>query len=482
MYKTAEKQKIQTGTKAAPAQRTTGAPTIAIPNSAMASMAGSGGSGYATPNLDQMMQARMGGLHEDMAAEKEAVDVGRQFMNSTDVVGDMSRAYEQDLSGVRLHTDPGAAQKAEERGVDAFSTGRDIYFAQGAYDRSDPASRGPLAHELSHSLQQGVGGDASVMAQSAPVGAEQGGWRDWFRKKPKQPAEMEISEPQLKEQSTWGQEIFDKVMNQRDADLAAPGADQAAVQAQFMRQMNLLSNATNGGKVKTIINDKDKHYNDLQGAALHQLVLGSSGEELRKNTDLQNRIINSFNTRIGSEFEGLRDSTETPEGIQGKVLRGNGIGEGLAFSDMVSRMLPSDFASTLYDVHVNAEPDFDSSITASELIKRGPSAGTKATLNTLTDTVENDPLLMNVLSATRPGVEKAHFLNTDEEISAAIMNNIALRAFVPQMYNLEGKETGKVSRSAVVQGEINKGDSETKKNYSNVLARLWQRQRRAGQK
>lgn len=109
MHKTAEKQKIQTGTKAAPAQRTTGAPTIAIPNSAMASMAGSGGSGYATPNLDQMMQARMGGLHEDMAAEKEAVDVGRQFMNSTDVVGDMSRAYEQDLSGVRLHTDPGAA-------------------------------------------------------------------------------------------------------------------------------------------------------------------------------------------------------------------------------------------------------------------------------------------------------------------------------------------------------------------------------------
>lgn len=85
--------------------------------------------------------------------------------------------------------------------MDAFSTGRDIYFAQGAYDRSDPASRGLLAHELSHSLQQGVGGDASVMAQSAPVGAEQGGWRDWFRKKPKQPAEMEISEPQLKEQS-----------------------------------------------------------------------------------------------------------------------------------------------------------------------------------------------------------------------------------------------------------------------------------------
>ena len=42
-----------------------------------------------------------------------------------------------------------------ERGVDAFSTGKDIFFARGAFDRSDPASRGLLAHELSHSMQQG---------------------------------------------------------------------------------------------------------------------------------------------------------------------------------------------------------------------------------------------------------------------------------------------------------------------------------------
>lgn len=123
-------------------------------------------------------------LHLDPAAEKEATDIGKKFMNSTDVVGDMSRAYGADLSSVRLHTDENAAKRTAERGVDAFSTGKDVFFAQGAFDKGDPASRGLLAHELSHSLQQGAGGgDMGGMTRSAPMGAEQGGLLDWFRTK-----------------------------------------------------------------------------------------------------------------------------------------------------------------------------------------------------------------------------------------------------------------------------------------------------------
>ncbi len=120
-------------------------------------------------------------LHLDPLAEREATDVGAQFMQSRDVVGDMSRAYGRDLSSVRIHTDESAARRAEERGVDAFSTGKDVFFARGAFNQNDPASRGLLAHELSHSMQQGVGGGVPAMAQSAPMGAEQGGIIDWFR-------------------------------------------------------------------------------------------------------------------------------------------------------------------------------------------------------------------------------------------------------------------------------------------------------------
>ena len=120
-------------------------------------------------------------LHMDRAAEKEATDIGAKFMHSSDVVGDMSRAYGRDLSSVRIHTDECAARGAAERGVDAFSTGKDVFFARGAFDRSDPASRGLLAHELSHSMQQGVGGGAPALTQSAPMGAAQGGLREWFK-------------------------------------------------------------------------------------------------------------------------------------------------------------------------------------------------------------------------------------------------------------------------------------------------------------
>ena len=120
-------------------------------------------------------------LHFDPASEREATDIGAKFMHSSDVVGDMSRAYGRDLSSVRIHTDESAARGAAERGVDAFSTGKDVFFARGAFDRSDPASRGLLAHELIHSMQQGVGGGAPALTQSAPMGAAQGGLREWFK-------------------------------------------------------------------------------------------------------------------------------------------------------------------------------------------------------------------------------------------------------------------------------------------------------------
>ena len=138
-------------------------------------------------------------LHLDPAAEREATDIGVQFMHSSDVVGDMSRAYGTDLSSIRLHTDESAARAAAERGVDAYSTGKDIFFARGAFDRNDPASRGLLAHELSHSLQQGAGGSPAAV-QDAPMGAEQGGFLDWFRSlfraRPKPEDEVRFTAPE----------------------------------------------------------------------------------------------------------------------------------------------------------------------------------------------------------------------------------------------------------------------------------------------
>lgn len=144
-------------------------------------------------------------LHLDPRAEREATDIGAAFMHSSDVVGDMSRAYGRDLSSVRIHTGEDAARSAAERGVDAFSTGRDIFFGRNAFHPRDPASRGLLAHELAHSLQQGVGGSGAAV-RSTPAGAAQGGLLDWFRSKfrrTRQPEpEWTISGPRGLEKNT----------------------------------------------------------------------------------------------------------------------------------------------------------------------------------------------------------------------------------------------------------------------------------------
>lgn len=169
----------------------------------------------------------MSRVYHDPAAEREANDIGLKFAHSSDVVGDMSRAYGADLSSVRLHNDASAHRQTAQRGVDAFSTGKDIFFARGAYDRNDPASRGLLAHELTHSLQQ-----QNAVTASAPAGAEQGGIIDFFRRlfhrrrrqptirtqhdmeKERRTAELDAEDEKF---AQWGR---DAVQESRDANLA----------------------------------------------------------------------------------------------------------------------------------------------------------------------------------------------------------------------------------------------------------------------
>lgn len=54
------------------------------------------------------------------------------------------------LGDVRLHTDDRAAILAASLRADAFTVGRDVYFASGAYAPERPQGRRLLAHELAH--------------------------------------------------------------------------------------------------------------------------------------------------------------------------------------------------------------------------------------------------------------------------------------------------------------------------------------------
>ncbi len=60
-----------------------------------------------------------------------------------------------DLSGVRLHRDSQAARSAQGFDARAYTVGRDITFASGEYSPETSSGRLLIAHELTHTIQQG---------------------------------------------------------------------------------------------------------------------------------------------------------------------------------------------------------------------------------------------------------------------------------------------------------------------------------------
>jgi len=64
--------------------------------------------------------------------------------------------FGRDLSAVRLHTGAEAATAAGEVQARAFTVGSDIAFGAGEYQPETPEGRKLLAHELTHTVQQGA--------------------------------------------------------------------------------------------------------------------------------------------------------------------------------------------------------------------------------------------------------------------------------------------------------------------------------------
>ncbi|MDQ2957602.1 MAG: DUF4157 domain-containing protein [Actinomycetota bacterium] len=73
------------------------------------------------------------------------------------LTGWLGGCFDTDLSAVRLHTGPVANRFAVLLGAQAFTSGCDIYFADGAYQPRTATGRYLLAHELAHVVQQAAG-------------------------------------------------------------------------------------------------------------------------------------------------------------------------------------------------------------------------------------------------------------------------------------------------------------------------------------
>jgi hypothetical protein len=68
----------------------------------------------------------------------------------------MEQSFGADFGGVAIHTDSRAVQMSRELGAKAFTHGNDIYFNEGNYNPGSKDGQRLLAHELTHTLQQGA--------------------------------------------------------------------------------------------------------------------------------------------------------------------------------------------------------------------------------------------------------------------------------------------------------------------------------------
>ncbi|TPN83944.1 eCIS core domain-containing protein [Aquimarina algicola] len=67
----------------------------------------------------------------------------------------MESAFGADFSSVRVHTGSDAVQMNKDLGAQAFTHGSDIYFNENKYDTNSNSGNHLLAHELTHTIQQG---------------------------------------------------------------------------------------------------------------------------------------------------------------------------------------------------------------------------------------------------------------------------------------------------------------------------------------
>jgi hypothetical protein len=78
---------------------------------------------------------------------------------------EMESGIGADFSNVRIHNDSTAVQMNQQLGAQAFATGNNIYFNEGKFNPNSQDGKHLLAHELTHTVQQG----AAIRKKTEPI-------------------------------------------------------------------------------------------------------------------------------------------------------------------------------------------------------------------------------------------------------------------------------------------------------------------------
>ncbi len=115
-----------------------------------------------------------GDVDTDVARSILSVKGGGQPLHDG-VRSSMEKGFGADFGGVRVHTGGQADALNRSLNARAFTTGKDIFFGKGQYNPGSTGGQELIAHELTHTVQQGAAGAQRVQRYFQLPAAGQGG-------------------------------------------------------------------------------------------------------------------------------------------------------------------------------------------------------------------------------------------------------------------------------------------------------------------
>ena len=212
----------------------------------------------------------------------------------------MESAFKADFSSVRIHTDSSAVKMNKQLHAYAFTHGKDIYFNAGQYQPQNKAGQHLLAHELTHTLQQGA--VRKIRKRSMPrfSGTPLGTYQ--------------YSLPSMPGQSTTGQvsATHELVLSQEEPG-TFNGFPEESIARNLARQ--------NVGQVTAVLRDNSGMYHTfstnlptaVEGAttAVEPVTAGDQFQVVRmENTNPRSTEVNrdSWVARVNQAFQNIRNN------------------------------------------------------------------------------------------------------------------------------------------------------------------------------
>ncbi len=117
---------------------------------------------------------------------------------------EMETGFGADFSGVRIHTGGSSEQLNNQVAARAFTVGNNIYFNRGQYQPQSTQGRKLLAHELTHTIQQGASPQQNQTVQKTPTKVQRGIFSAaWKAVSGKVSGAVDWADDQLGEAITW---------------------------------------------------------------------------------------------------------------------------------------------------------------------------------------------------------------------------------------------------------------------------------------